>query len=699
MKKRVVAGILLAAGSLLAGERFYVSPRGSDGGPGSRWRPFATVQRAQEAVKAAKVAGASEIEVRIREGRYELSAPLVISAENGGSETCRVVYRAAGEKMPVFSGGRIISDWKVGPDGVWETVLPEVKAGKWYFTQLFVNGERRFRPRLPRKGWFNSIDNFERVAKQGVCGLVFEPGDLSDRWENLEDIELLTLHVWSPSRMRIGEFAKGTNAVRFTKMRGIDAYWMDYKKRRYRAENVKEAFGQPGDFYLDRTTGLLVYKPLPGETLDSVTITAPVLDQVLIVKDVKNTAIEGLAFELTNWVTPKGGNVCAQAEMNIPAGAEIVRAEHLTIRRCSFERFGGYAVAFGPGVHDSALSGCVLRDLGAGGVKVGPPYVGYSHSQNEAVMAADKERERAESTSGIVIEDCLLNGGGRIHPAAHGVWIGRSSRNRVLRCEITDFYYTAVSLGWNWGYAPSQANCNEVAFNHMAHIGQGILSDMGGVYTLGISPGTRVHDNLIHDVDAYDYGGWGLYTDEGSSGIEFKNNLVYRVKTGGFHQHYGEENVVENNIFAYSKTQQLQRTRDEKHISFFFRRNIVFWDNNSPLFGANWSGAEVGVGTNGMATERFVLKNNLYWSVGATNKLFPKKRTLEEWQLQTGQDSGSICEDPQFVLPAACDFRFKSLEVVKKIGFEPFDVISTTGPAKTVELPPYPRKRVPTMYE
>jgi len=699
MKKRILAGILLAAGSLLAGERFYVSPRGSDAGPGSRWRPFATIPRAQEAVKAAKAAGASEVEVRIRAGRYELSEPLVISAENGGCEKCRVVYRAAGEEMPVLSGGRIISDWKVGPDGVWETVLPDVKEGKWYFTQLFVNGERRFRPRLPRKGWFNSIDNFERVEKQGVRGLVFEPGDLSDRWENLQDIELLTLHVWSPSRMRIGEFASGTNAVRFTTLLPIDAYWMNYKKRRYTAENVKEAFGEPGDFYLDRKTGVLVYKPLPGENPADVTVTAPVLDQVLIVKDVRNTVLEGVAFELTNWVTPKEGNVCPQAEMNIPAGVEIVRTEGLTIRGCSFERFGGYAIAFGPGTHDSELSGCVLRDLGAGGVKIGPPYVGYSQGRNEAVMIGEKERARAESTSRITVRDCVLNGGGRIHPAAHGVWIGRSSFNRILRCEITDFYYTAVSIGWNWGYAPSQANYNEVAFNHMAYIGQGILSDMGGVYTLGISPGTRVHDNLIHDVDAYDYGGWGLYTDEGSTGIEFRNNLVYRVKTGGFHQHYGEGNVVENNIFAYSKTQQLQRTRDEKHISFFFRKNIVYWDNNSPLFGSNWNGADVGVQTNGAPLERFVLKNNLYWSVGATNNLFPKNRTLDEWRDQTGQDVGSFCEDPQFVLPKEGDFRFKNLDVVKKIGFEPFDVVSTTGPAKTVRLPPYSRKRVPTMYE
>jgi len=686
---------------------FYVSPHGEDSASGSWWHPFATFDRAQEAVKTYKektpAAQIERIEVLFKGGTYTLKKPILIQPSHGGTAAYPVVYRARSGQTPVFTGGRTITGWSVGTNGVWTVQIPEVKAGVWDFSQLFVNGTRRFRPHLPKQGYFISAGNFEKTGA-GINGFLYASNDVNAAWANLPEIEFHVLHVWSASRMRAAAIDPTLKAVKFPKTRAFNADWSDFKNRRYWAENVKEAFGTPGEWYLDRPSGTLAYMPCPGETPENTHIEAPCIAQLLVFQGFDNhplinTELEGLVFEQSQWVTPADGNFTPQGEMNIPAAVEFVNARNITVRRCAFTQLGGYTLAFGPGAHSNTVDHCLMTDLGAGGVKIGPPYVGYCLTEApKNVLTPDAPDGLAKTTSAITVSNCRIVGVGRIHPAAHGVWIGHSSYNRILNNEIGDLYYTAVSIGWVWGYAePSRSHHNEVAFNSLHDIGQGVLSDMGGVYTLGLSPGTTVHDNRILNVHAFDYGGWGLYTDEGSSGIRMYNNLVCNVKTGGFHQHYGQENIIENNIFVNSRKDQIQRTRDEEHISFHFRHNIVYWDNEGSLFGNNWKGGKRGVKA-GKPTEHYELGPNLYWHAPEKQEIFPGKKTLAQWQAETGQDEGSRVADPLFENPAAGDFRLKSGSPAEKIGFTPFDD-TAVGPRAPGELPTFAVRPVPTLYE
>jgi len=262
-----------------------------------------------------------------------------------------------------------------------------------------------------------------------------------------------------------------------------------------------------------------------------------------------------------------------------------------------------------------------------------------------------------------VITDNDLHHLGVIYPPAVGVFILQSGRNRVAHNHIHHLYYTAVSVGWNWGYQETPCRENIIEFNHLHDIGQFMLSDMGAIYTLGIQKGTIIRNNLIHDINSFTYGGWGLYPDEGSSEIIWENNIVYRTKSAGFHQHYGRENIVRNNIFAFGKEHQLMRTRAEPHVSFIFSNDIVYFDSGD-LLGSDWS------------NEHYSMDRNLYFDTRSAADAGSMKFagvTLEQWR-QRGHDLNSIIADPVFVAPQGGDFRLKKNSPAFGLGFKPIDM-------------------------
>ena len=237
-----------------------------------------------------------------------------------------------------------------------------------------------------------------------------------------------------------------------------------------------------------------------------------------------------------------------------------------------------------------------------------------------------------------------------------------------------DFYYTGISIGWTWGYGTALASNNTVEFNHVHHIGVKsdgdgpILSDMAGIYTLGKQPGTTIRNNLWHDMAGIRYGGWGIYFDEGSSGILAESNVVYRTTHGGFHQHYGETNVVRNNIFAFARDHQIQRTRNEPHQSFAFVTNIVYFDTGVLL-------------TGDLGGDQYLFDWNVYFDArpdAKPDQLRVGPCTWQQW-LERGHDRHSLVTDPLFVAPQQNDFRLQANSPALKIGFHPID-LSHVGP-------------------
>ncbi|MDW8038766.1 MAG: right-handed parallel beta-helix repeat-containing protein [Thermoguttaceae bacterium] len=640
---------------------FYVSPYGADTNPGTQNHPFATVQRAQQAVREVKQKGPliEPIRVILAEGIYRIEEPIVFQPEDSGTAQAPIVYQAASGARAVVCGGRPLRGWQQTSEGLWKTKVPEVAQGKWYFEQLFVNGRRAVRAREPDQFYFYMEDVVQRPleivgpGKEAQLLIRLRPEDAEAtlakiRPEEIPDVVMVAYHKWDITRRRLEGVnpEEGTFISTGRKMKP----WNPLQKgTRMHLENFRAALDKPGEWFLDRQ-GNLWYWPLPGEALDQTELIAPVAEKFLIFQGqprqnrwVEHITIQGLTFLYGQYITPPEGFEPSQAAASIEAVIQADGARDIRLQECQIGHIGTYAVWFRESCKHCEVRQCYLYDLGAGGIRIGQ-------------MTIPKE-QRLE-TDHCIVDNCIIRHGGRIFPCAVGIWIGHSSDNQITHNEIADFFYTGISVGWRWGYGPSLAKRNLIAFNHVHHLGWGLLCDMGGIYTLGPSEGTIVRNNVFHDIDCYRYGGWGLYTDEGSSGILFEKNLVYRTETGAFHQHYGKENVVRNNIFAFQRQSQLQASRVEKHLSFVFEKNIVYWDRGVLLAGP-WDRL------------RFESRQNCYWQAAGEPVRF-LGRTLQQWQ-KLGHETDSIIADPKFRLPKQDDFTLAEDSPVWQLGFERFD--------------------------
>jgi hypothetical protein len=223
------------------------------------------------------------------------------------------------------------------------------------------------------------------------------------------------------------------------------------------------------------------------------------------------------------------------------------------------------------------------------------------------------------------------------------VWIGDSGFNHVHHNEIFDLYYTGISCGWSWNYAPTRCIGNVIEYNHVYHIGRKFLSDMGAIYLLGCQPGGVVRGNHVHDVSCYGYGGSGIYPDQGSSFLTIEDNVVHHTQTDALSIHYGQGLTVRNNILALTGSGLIARGREECVLLGVFERNILY-GATPKMLGYNW---------NRLAT--VIFRENTYWVAdGAPPDFFGM--TFAEW-MQQGHDIGSVVADPGFPDPAAGNFR------------------------------------------
>jgi len=468
------------------------------------------------------------------------------------------------------------------------------------------------------------------------------------------------MRIWDVSRFPVVSVDMRSQTMRFHKPVDISSegrvlsHWRG--DRRYYLENSISFLTAPGEWFLDRKKGVLSLRPLAEHKTRDVTVVAPAVDRLMRFKGrkgkpVRHIRFEGLRFSHSAWSIPGKYYDGHQADVEVGAAIEGDYVKRVEFSRCAFSGLGRYALWFREGCAENRVRECEFFDLGAGAVLVGENKKGNVRL--------------AEETVGNVIADNHIHHCGRVWHGSVGVWVGAASRTLIARNHIHDLPYSGISVGWTWKALPSPCHHNTIERNHIHDVMLG-MSDGGGIYTLGLQPGTVIRNNVIHDSPGWQPRSWanGIYMDQGSSEMLIENNLVCRVGRWGLVIGMGERNIIRNNIFALAGSAMLYivKGRDNR-----FERNVVL--------------VEYRMFENNFEPKVIRMDYNLYYHVEGESELEFKGKRLAEWRKITRGDAHSVVADPRFKDVKNGDFSLRRGSPALEIGFKPFE-LPAVGPPK-----------------
>jgi len=668
----------------------FVSPDGNDAWSGqSIDRPFATIGMARDAIRALKKEEPlkNPVNVYIRGGLYE---PLIFKVEDSGTRESPVTYSAYKDEEPVISGGREIkANWKKYKGEIMVCTVPEVKNGTWYFRQLFLNGERQTRARIPNygDGFFYTERSEVDVGRKAMIYM----DDQFKNWKNLKDIEVVIYQSWNESRLLVSKLDEKEKVVTFTGPIGRRV-----TRNRYYVENVFEGLDQPGEWYLDRNSGKLFYWP-PGD-LKNAEFRVPVLNELLrfegredvereldlqygdtekvlnellrhegeavkqsqvqydaVIKKghVRYINIRGLTFCETSYILPEEGIPVIRdvGDIWFPSAISLKNASDCIFEKNTIRNTGTYGLDLtGDAIR---ISGNKIYDTGSGGI-VTRSYGGqrnvitYNHIHDCGLVF--------HSGVGINIDD----GGGLI---ANNLIHHTSHSGVYVRHHSTDY-----------GQGPERRNQEQgliIEYNEIYEVMHG-SNDGAGIFVR--DDNIVIRNNLIHDIWAVPGGigspGWGIYLGCKTRNTLIENNVVYRAQSGQMIWFMNRNNTFYNNIFVDGPGYQIQYSNnsDAYHHNIRFLRNIIYYsDPDASLYSFEYSSGR------SMPSESdynliFHAKNQDLKILG-----LPGVETFEDWQ-KLGFDTHSIVADPLFADPENNDYTLKPESPAFKLGIKPIDL-------------------------
>ena len=441
----------MAACSAAVQATLYVAPNGSDENPGSEAKPFATIEKARQAVLAINKEMIGDIVVVLRGGTYKLSKTLSFDHRDSGCGGHTVIYKAYSGETPVLSGGRTITGWQADADGRWRA-----KTDLKNFRQLYVDGQRAVRARG------DAPSGMELFGENGYKTTAVEMAG----WKNQADIEFCYYVVWCHTSCKVQSIKRdGERAIvamlqpYFTharKKEGVKVKLPNY------VENAFELLDEPGEWYFDRSADTVYYIPKPGQDMTKARVVVPAIEKLVelhgtLDHPVANLQFVGITFSHADWLTPsrigladiqanfvlnwkesfeRDGGINAIHNQHIKSPANVVcrAAKQVRFHRCTFTKLGGAGLDIEFGSQDNVASGCHFYDISGTAVQVGDVRKDDHHPDDPRKVVKNN------TVANNYIHDCCVEYKGGV-----GVCVGYTDGTVIAHNEICSLPYMRVS--------------------------------------------------------------------------------------------------------------------------------------------------------------------------------------------------------------------------------------------------------------
>lgn len=600
------AAILICATSFAAPTTFYVAVNGKDENPGTKEKPFASLERARDAVRELKSYPEGGVAVRLRGGVYERDKTFVLGLEDSGRAEAPVVYGALeGEKVTLL-GGKLLpasafkparSEFveRLAEDSAKRHILEiDLKAlgitnygslheqhvmdfgsSTAYIPapmELIIDGKAMTLSRWPninkdrppisfiQTGKMLLTDN--ATLKQKICdGLQFGGVKIENlhgddmgldpllvferlkRWKNLDHIPDGyaaggLMRAYANTTRKLAEIDVQKGIVRYATP---VLFFPEYKFQtvgNFFFRNIPQEIDQPGEYYIDRKSGVMYLYPPEGFSDKSQVAVTLMEDVIVAIEGASHTRLEGLTLEGTRstavYITGGEDNIVQNCVIRNTGllGVQIGMGYDIKTQSLLARLPGGVRHALCTGVEKNVLtdleiwnhprggtalevrggknngvSGCRIYDTGAGGVILGG---GDRKTLTPAGnFVRDSEIFRTDRLNIFYSEGVLVHGVG----------------NRVIGNYLHDFQGGALYL---------LGNDHLVQFNELTRAIQ--TSRDCGALEIRQNPsqlGNRIINNYFHDIGRPDFNPPVncIYLDNESCGVEVAGNVFLRVSS------------------------------------------------------------------------------------------------------------------------------------------------------------------------